>query len=80
MKGPFRDNCLRYFYLGVAFLMAGCVEGSRRALVRGLVLTAGTHIEQTSSVGPLYTSLIHSLEKIDIFIVGCLFYYYSCTY
>ena len=36
MKGPFRDNCLRYFYLRVAFLMAGCVEDIRRALVLGL--------------------------------------------
>ena len=31
MKGPFRDNCLRYFYTW----LAGCVEGIRRALVLG---------------------------------------------
>ena len=31
--------------------MAGCVEGIRRALVLGLVLIAGTAIEQASSVG-----------------------------
>ena len=41
-----------YVYLGLAFLMAGGVEGSRRALVLGLVLIAGTAIEQTPSVGP----------------------------
>ena len=55
MKEPFRDNCLRYFYLCLAFLMAGCVEGIRRALVLGLVLIAGSTIEQTPSVGPLPT-------------------------
>ena len=33
--------------------MAGCVEGIRRALVLGIVLTAGTVIEQQApSVGP----------------------------
>ena len=53
MKGPFRDNCLRYFYLLLAFLMAGCVESIRRALVLGLVLIAGTAIELAPSVGPL---------------------------
>ena len=53
MKGPFRDNCLRYYYLRLAFLMAGGVEGIRRALVLGLVLIAGTAIEQAPSVGPL---------------------------
>ena len=52
MKGPFRDNYLRYFELLLAFLMEGCVEGIRRALFLGLVLIAGTTIEQTHSVGP----------------------------
>ena len=51
MKGPFRDNCLRYYYLWLAFLMTGWVEGIRRALVLGLVLMAGTAIEQAPSVG-----------------------------
>ena len=32
--------------------MAGWVEGIRRALVLGLVLIAGTAIEQATSVGP----------------------------
>ena len=32
--------------------MAGWVEGIRRALVLGLVLIAGTAIEQAPSVGP----------------------------
>ena len=53
MKGPFRDNWLRYFYLWLAFLMAGCVEGIRRTLVLCPVLIAGTAIEQAPSVGPL---------------------------
>ena len=52
MKGPFRDNCLRYYYLCLAFLMAGWVEGIRRALVLGLVLIAETTIEQAPYVGP----------------------------
>ena len=52
MKGPFKDNCLRYYYLCLAFLIAGWgVEGIRRALVLGLVLIAGTAIEQAPSVG-----------------------------
>ena len=51
MKGPFGDNCLRYFYLWLAFL-AGCVESIRRALVLGLVLIAGITIEQALSVCP----------------------------
>ena len=41
MKRPFRDNCLMYVYLRLAFLIAGC-----------LVLIAGTAIEQAPSVGP----------------------------
>ena len=51
MKGPFRDHCLRYFYLRLAFQLAGCVEGIRRALVLGLVLIAGIAIEQALFVG-----------------------------
>ena len=44
------DNCLR-----LAFLMAGGVEGIRRALVLYLVLIAVTAIEQVPSVGsPMY--------------------------
>ena len=58
MKGPFRDNCLRYFYLRLAFL--GCVEGIRRALVIGLVLIAGMPIEQAPSVCPLNYLIIFS--------------------
>ena len=42
-----RANCLR-----LSFLMAGGVEGIRRALVLGLVLLAGTSNEQAPSVGP----------------------------
>ena len=37
----------------LAFLMAGYVEGIRRALVLGLVVIAGTAIEQAHTVGPL---------------------------
>ena len=51
MKCPFRDNSLRYFYLWLAFTMAGCVVGIRRALFLCLVLIAGTAIEQAPSVG-----------------------------
>ena len=36
--------------------MAGCIEGSRRPLVQGLVLIEGTAIEQAPSVGPLDNS------------------------
>ena len=57
MKGPFRDNCLMYYYLLLSFLMTGWVEGIRRALVLGLVLIAGTAIMQTPSVGP-HTELL----------------------
>ena len=32
--------------------IAGCVEGIHRVLVLGLVLIAGTAIEQAPSVGP----------------------------
>ena len=49
MQGPFRDNCLRYFYLRSAFLMVGCVEGIRRALFQGLVLIAGTTVVHACS-------------------------------
>ena len=58
MKGPFRDNCIRYYYLLLAFLMAGWVEGIRRALVIGPVLIAGNAIEQAPSVGPLIRLVI----------------------
>ena len=51
MKVSFWDNCIRYFYLLLAFLMALCVEGIRRALVLGLVLIPGTAIEQAHSIG-----------------------------
>ena len=54
MKGSFRDNCLRYYYLLLAFLMTGCVEGIRRALVLGLVLITGTAIEEALSVCPFF--------------------------
>ena len=53
MKGSFRDNYQRHYYLWLAFLMAGWVQGIRRALVLGLVLIADTAIEQAPSVGPL---------------------------
>ena len=49
IKGPFWDNCLRYYYLRLAFLMAGWVEGIRRALVLGLVFIAGTAIEHRAA-------------------------------
>ena len=52
MKGSLRDKCLRYSYLWLAFLMAGCVEGICRAPVLGLVLIAGTAIKHAPSVGP----------------------------
>ena len=45
MKGPFRDNCLRYYYLWLAFLMVGWVEVIRIELVLGLMLITGTAIE-----------------------------------
>ena len=60
IKESFRDNYLRYFYLWFAFLMAGCVEGIRRALVLGLVLIAGTDIEQAPSVGHLAICYRHN--------------------
>ena len=50
MKGPFRDNCLKYYYLLLAFQMSGWVKGIRRALVLVLVLIARTAIEQVPSV------------------------------
>ena len=49
--------------------MAGWVEGIRRALVLGLVLIAGTAIEQAPSVGPplsffiLFISPLYDLWK-----------------
>ena len=46
MKGYFWDNCLRFVYLWLACLMAGCNECIRRALVLGIVLIAGIAIEQ----------------------------------
>ena len=52
MKGPFRDNWQMYFYLWMAFQVAGGVEGICRALVLDLVLIAETAIEQAPSVGP----------------------------
>ena len=58
MKGSFRDNCLRYFYLGLAFLMTECVEGIHRALALCLVLIAVTAIEQAPSVGPLVGAVV----------------------
>ena len=63
MKGQFRDNWLRYYYLWLAFLMAGWVEGIRRAIVLGLVLTAGAATEQASSVGP--RPLCSTLSSVD---------------
>ena len=62
MKGPFRGNCLGYFYLWLAFLIAGCVEGIRIALVLGLVLIAGAAIEQAPSVGPILCIIISSMH------------------
>ena len=46
----FKDERDIHGELPKAFLMAGCVEGIRRALVLGLVLIAGTAIEQVPSV------------------------------
>ena len=43
--------------------MAGCVEGIRRALVLGLVLIAGTAIEQSPSVGPPIIIIIILIRK-----------------
>ena len=63
IKGPLRFKCPRYFYLWLAFLMAGCVESIRRALVLGLVLIAGTTIEHAPSVGPLL--LLVSLHIVN---------------
>ena len=63
MKGSFRDNCLGYFYLWLAFLMAGCVEGIRRALVLGRLLITGTAIEQAPSVGLHPHSSSHSSPR-----------------
>ena len=53
IKVPFRDNCLRYVYPLLAFLMAGGVEGIRRPLV--IIIIAGTAIEQAPCVGLLST-------------------------
>ena len=64
MKGPSRDNCLRYFYLWLAFLMAGWVEGIPKELVLGLVLIAGTAIEQAPSIGPYVFVIIMSIVVI----------------
>ena len=45
--------------------MAGCVEGIRRALVLGLVLIAGTAIEQAPSVGSLLKELMVFIGYIN---------------
>ena len=79
MKGPFRDNCLRYYYLWLAFLM---VEGIHRALVLGLVLIAGTAIEQAPSVGPP-EDVIHGVGnrlKDSTMMLGSSSYQASFTY
>ena len=66
MKGPFGDNCIRYFYLCWRDV-TGCVEGIRRAVVLVLVLLAGTVIEQVPSVGPLHVSILqHPLASFSI--------------
>ena len=62
MKGPFTDNCLKYFYIWLAFLMAGCVECIRRALVLSLVIISGTAIEQPPFVGPRSVELTFFLR------------------
>ena len=45
--------------------MAEWVEGIHRALVLGLVLIAGTSIEQAPSVGPLYLDFSNAFDKVD---------------
>ena len=47
----------------IGFLMAGWVEGIRRALVIGLVLIAGTAIDQAPSVGHQGNYVIHLIVK-----------------
>ena len=64
MKGPFRDNCLMYFYRWLAFPMTECVEGIRRALLLGLVLIAGIAIQQAHSVGPQLFLLIRPIKLV----------------
>ena len=44
--------------------MAGCVEGVRRTLVLGLVLIAGTAIEQAPSVCPLIVLLHQAIPDM----------------
>ena len=76
MKGPFRDNCLRYYYLWLAFLMAGWVEGIRWALVIGLVLIAGTAIEQAPSVGLLLCHLCTFIVyRMKMLMCDCFLYH-----
>ena len=44
--------------------MAGCVEGIHRVLVLGLVLKAGSAIEQPPSVGPQYYVIVCSIQVL----------------
>ena len=64
----------RCFYIWLAFLMAGCVEGIRRALVLGLVLIEETAIEQAPSVGPLFSSFILSINVFPVSMVAKMVY------
>ena len=62
--------------------MVGCVEGIHRALVLGLVLTAGTAIEQAPSVGPLLLSFnnlipVNNVIRFEIPMLGRSIAYYS---
>ena len=47
-------------------MMAGCVEGIRRALVLDLVLIAGTAIEQAPSVGPFANATLLAHPRCDV--------------
>ena len=44
--------CCVGFVFDFIYILLGCVEGIRRALVLGLVLIAGTANEQAPSIGP----------------------------
>ena len=60
--------------------MAGWVEGIRRALVLGLVLIAGTAIEQAPSVGPPSVVLIKALVMSRLnYSNGMLYGLLKCT-
>ena len=48
----FMNICYVWFVFDFLYILVKCVEGIHRTLVLGLVLIAGTAIEQAPSLGP----------------------------